>query len=230
LDVDAVADAVADARLLCLNSITWNYGTKLPIGRIVDIAHDHDTLVLVDGVQSPGQTPVDVREWGADFVAAAGHKWLLGPWGAGFLYVERSVADRLTPGVASYRSVADTGAEDLELKAGAPRLEVGTTSPAPYRGLVRAIETMDAIGYDTITGRIERLTDRLKVDLGDRLLSPREYESGLVTFTADDPEGLVERLAAEDIYVRSLPYPEAVRASVHVFNTAEDVDALLDAL
>jgi selenocysteine lyase/cysteine desulfurase len=231
IDLDALTDAVADARLLCLNSITWNYGTQLPVADIVDVAHDHDTLVLVDGVQSPGQVPVDVREWGADFVAAAGHKWLLGPWGAGFLYVDRSVADGLTPGVAGYRSVADPGAADLELKAGAPRLEVGTTSPAPYQGLMTAIETMEAIGYDTITGRIERLTDRLKAGLDDdRLLSPRGYESGLVTFTAADPQGLVERLAAADVSVRSLPYPEAVRASVHVFNTAADVDALLDAL
>jgi len=232
VDLDALADAVSDpdVRLLCLNSITWNYGTQLPIPDIVEIAHDHDTLVLVDAVQSPGQVPVDVGEWGADFVAAAGHKWLLGPWGAGFLYVDRAVADRLTPGVAGYRSVVDPSADDLELAAGAPRLEVGTTSPAPYRGLIAAIDTVEAIGDDTITGRIERLTDRLKAGLGDRLLSPRAYESGLVTFTADDPEGLVDRLADEGIHIRSLPYPDAVRASVHVFNTAADVDALLDAL
>ncbi|MEF8856311.1 MAG: aminotransferase class V-fold PLP-dependent enzyme [Haloplanus sp.] len=232
VDLDALTDAVADpnTRLLCLNSITWNYGTQLPIPEIVDIAHDHDTLVLVDAVQSPGQVPVDVREWGADFVAAAGHKWLLGPWGAGFLYVDREVADHLTPGVVGYRSVVDPSAADLELTAGAPRLEVGTTSPAPYRGLTAAIDTVEAIGYDTITDRVERLTDRLKDGVGDRLLSPRAYESGLVTFTAGDPEALVERLADEGIHVRSLPSPEAVRASVHVFNTVDDVDALLDAL
>jgi len=230
VDLDELAAAVADARLLCLNSITWNYGTRLPIADIVDIAHEHGTLVLVDGVQSPGQVPIDVEEWGADFVAAAGHKWLLGPWGAGFLYVDREVADDLTPGVVGYRSVVDPSATELELTAGAPRFEVGTTSPAPYRGLTEAIETIESVGYDTITGRIERLTDRLKDGLGDRLLSPREYESGLVTFTADDPEGLVDRLADEGIHIRSLPYPDAVRASVHVFNTAGDVDALLDAL
>ncbi|RCU48501.1 aminotransferase class V-fold PLP-dependent enzyme [Haloplanus salinus] len=232
VDLDALTDAVSDpdTRLLCCNSITWNYGTQLPISTIVDIAHEHDTLVLVDAVQSPGQVPVDVGEWGADFVAAAGHKWLLGPWGAGFLYVDREVADELTPGVVGYRSVADTGADDLELKPGAPRLEVGTTSPAPYHGLTAAIDTVEALGYDTVTGRIERLTDRLKEGLGDRLLSPHNYESGLVAFTADDPAGLVERLADEGVHVRSLPYPDAVRASVHVFNTAGDVDALLDAL
>jgi selenocysteine lyase/cysteine desulfurase len=230
LDPADVVDAVADARLLCLNSISWNYGTRLPVADVVDVAHDHGTLVLVDGVQSPGQVPIDVDEWDADFVAAAGHKWLLGPWGAGFLYVDREVADRLTPGLAGYRSVADAGADDLELAAGARRLEVGTTSPGPYRGLMAAIDTIEAVGYGTIRNRIERLTDRLKEGLGESLLSPRAYESGLVTFDADDPDGLVERLAERNVYVRTLPHPNAVRASVHVFNTAEDVDALLDAL
>jgi selenocysteine lyase/cysteine desulfurase len=230
LDMDELAAAVEDARLLCLSSITWNYGTELPIPEIVDVAHDADTLVLVDGVQSPGQTPVDFSAWGADFVAGASHKWMMGPWGAGFLYVDRDVAAEMAPAQVGYRSVVDTSAATPEFKAGAMRFEVGTTSPAPYLGLQESIDLIEELGYDTITARIERLTDRLKAGLGDRLLSPREYESGLVTFTADDPEATVDRLADEGIHLRTLPSPDAVRASVHVFNTEADVDALLDAL
>jgi len=79
--------------------------------------------------------------------------------------------------------------------------------------------------------RVERLTDRLKAGLDpDSLRSPREYESGLVSFTVDDPETTVERLADAGVRIRSIPVEDAVRASVHVFNTAEDVDRLLDAL
>jgi cysteine desulfurase/selenocysteine lyase len=86
------------------------------------------------------------------------------------------------------------------------------------------------VGIDTVEARIERLTDRLKDGLGDRLLSPRDAKSGLVTFDAEDPEGLVEELARQGIQIRWLPEPYACRASVHVYNTAEDVDRLLDAL
>lgn len=86
------------------------------------------------------------------------------------------------------------------------------------------------MGIDNIHDRQRRLTDRLKEGLGDRLLSPRSFETGLVTFSADDPEATVERLADEGIFVRTLPDPDAVRASVHVFNTESDVDALLGAL
>jgi selenocysteine lyase/cysteine desulfurase len=230
LDMAEVRDAVADARLVALSSLTWTHGTRLPVADVVDAAHDAGAQVLVDAVQSVGQHPVDVTEWGADFVVAAGHKWLLGVWGGGFLYVDPDAYDRLQQTRIGYRSVESPDAEAYEYYEGARRFEVGTTSPVPYVALATAVETVEAVGLDTVQSRVERLTDRLKDGLGDRLLSPRAYESGLVTFAADDPGATVERLAEEGIVVRSLPHPEAVRASVHAFNTAADIDRLLDAL
>jgi len=230
LDLDHVRETVDGARLVCLSSVSWNYGTRLPIEKVVDIAHKAGAKVLVDAVQSPGQIPMDVTEWGADFVAASGHKWLLGPWGAGFLYVDESALDALTPHRIGYFSVADPEADGYEFKADASRFELGTTAISPYVGLETAIETIDAIGVETIEERIQRLTDRLKSGLGDRLLSPRDARSGLVTFAADEPEQLVDRLASEGIQIRWLPEPYACRVSVHVFNTAEDIDRLLAAL
>jgi selenocysteine lyase/cysteine desulfurase len=230
LDMDELKATVADARLVSLSSLTWTHGTRLPVGEVVDIAHDAGAQVLVDAVQSVGQHPVDVTEWGADFVAMAGHKWLLGVWGSGFLYVDPEAHDRLRQTRIGYRSVTDPTATDYTYHEGGRRFEVGTTSPAPYVALAEAVETMEAVGLDTVQSHVETLTDRLKAGLGDRVLSPAEYESGLVTFAADDPEATVERLADEGIVVRSLPHPDAVRASVHVFNTRADVDALLDAL
>jgi cysteine desulfurase/selenocysteine lyase len=228
LDLDTLTDELDDARLLCLNSITWSHGTRLPIRDVVEIAHESDTLVLVDAVQSPGQTNVNVTEWNADFVVGAGHKWLLGPWGAGFLYVRDGVEKELTPAQVGYRSVVEPTASSPTFKPGAARLEVGTTNIGPYIGLQAAIETIESVGLDTIETRIERLTNRLKDGLGERCLSPRTYESGLVTFSVDNPEELVERLEADDIHVRALPFPDgAIRSSVHVYNTAEDIDALL---
>jgi len=231
LDRETLRSAAREARVVCFNSITWSHGTRLPVADLVDVAHEAGALVLVDAVQSFGQVPVDVREWGADFVVGAGHKWLLGPWGAGVLFVDRTVADGMRPAQVGYRSVSETGAETPTPAPGARRFEVGTTNPAPYVGLERAVEVTESVGFDAIRDRIATLTDRLKAGLGDRLLSPRAYESGLVSFDVDgDPEAVAERLTDAGIVVRSLPDPEAVRASVHAFNTAEDVDALLAAL
>ena len=230
LEMDEVKSAVDGARLLLTSSLTWTHGTQLPVGDVVDIAHDAGAQVLVDAVQSVGQHPVDVQEWGADFVATAGHKWLLGVWGSGMLYADPDALNRLRQTRIGYRSVEEMGAEEYAYHGGARRFEVGTTSPAPYAALAEAIETMEAVGLRTIERRVEHLTDRLKDGLGDRLLSPEGYESGLVTFAADDPEATVEALGERGIVVRSLPHPEAVRASIHAFNTAEEIDALLAAL
>jgi len=229
--MDSLKDAVADATLVTLSSITWSHGTRLPVETVVDIAHDAGAKVLVDAVQSPGQVPVDVKSWGADFVAGAGHKWLLGIWGGGFLYVGDDAIDSLSFERIGYRSVSEMDDPEYTYHEGARRLEVGTTSPLPYVGLATAIETIESVGLATVQDRIERLTDRLKDGIdNDRLLSPRGYESGLVTIDADDPGATVERLQERGVFVRSLPFPDAVRASVHAFNTAEDIDALLDGL
>ncbi|ERH01080.1 MAG: selenocysteine lyase [Halonotius sp. J07HN6] len=227
IDIDDYTEAVADARLVCFSALTWTHGTWLPVGDLVEIATDAGAFTLVDAVQVPGHRAMDVHEWGADAVAAAGHKWLLGPWGAGFLYVDREVADSLVPSAVGYRSVTDPTADDLDYAAGATRFEIGTTSPAPHAGLIEAIDRIEAVGIDAIESRIESLTDRLKAEIDDeQLLSPESFESGLVTIAVDDPEAVVDHCAEADIVIRSLPYPEAVRVSVHAVSTEAEMDSV----
>jgi selenocysteine lyase/cysteine desulfurase len=234
LPMDRLRSALRGAECLLLSSITWSHGTRLPVSEAVDVAHDAGALAVVDAVQSVGQTDVDVQAWGADVVVGAGHKWLLGPWGAGFLYVASEAIDRLSPRVVGYDGVVDSGATDYELAAGARRFDVGSRSPVPAAGIGAAIDTIEAVGFDAIGARIERLTDRLKErlveDLGpERLLSPQDFESGLVTFESRDPDGLLEQLEREGVVVRALPFPAgAVRASVHAFNTSAEIDRLCD--
>ncbi|MFB6150381.1 MAG: aminotransferase class V-fold PLP-dependent enzyme [Haloarculaceae archaeon] len=231
VDPERWAEAVADARLAVLSSVCWTTGSRLAVGDLTDVAHDAGARVLVDAVQSVGQHRVDVDEWGADAVAASGHKWLLGQWGGGFLYLDRPFADSLHPAQVGYFGVRDPQSGGYDLEPGARRFEVGTVSVAPYAALREAVAISEELGLDAVESRIERLTDRLKVGLDDdRLLSPREYESGLVTFQVEDAEATVERLRDRAVRVKTVPEPDAVRASVHAFNTAADVDRLLDLL
>ncbi len=231
LNLTAVEAAVSDATLVCLSSLTWTYGTRLPISQIVDIAHEAGAMVVVDAVQSVGQVPIDVTEWEADFVAAAGHKWLCGPFGSGFLYVDDDVVGDVRPSAVGYRSVVDENAVDYEYLPDARRFEVSTATPVAHAGLTEAIAAIEAVGVETIADRIEQLTARLVDDLpADRLLSPSQPESGLVTVAVDDPEATVDRMAQNGIVIRSLPDPAAVRVSVHAVNTASDVDAVSAAL
>lgn len=231
IDTDDFADAVAGADLACFSSLSWNYGTRLPVRELCSIADVAGAFTLVDAVQSPGQRPLSVPEWGADAVACSGHKWCLGPWGAGMLYVDPAVEADLHPTQISYRSVESPGADEYALKPGGARFERGTASLAPHVGLREAVETMESVGLDAVENRIHRLAGRLTDRLDDdRLLSPADPDSGLVVFDASDPERTVERLHDEGIVIRDLPHPEAVRASVHAFNTEAEVDRLAEAL
>jgi selenocysteine lyase/cysteine desulfurase len=231
VDTDAFARAVDGARLACFSAVTWTHGTRLPVGDLVDIAHDAGALALVDAVQVPGQLPMDVSEWGADVVAAAGHKWLMGLWGGGFLYVDRAVAETLEPRAVGYRSVETPTADPYEYAAGARRFEIGSSNPAPHVALTEAIDVVDEVGVDRIADRIHQLAGRLIDGVpDDRLHGPTTPESGLVTIDVDDPGATVERLASEGIVVRALPTPNAIRASVHAVNIQREVDRLLDAL
>ncbi|MDY6780256.1 MAG: aminotransferase class V-fold PLP-dependent enzyme [Halobacteria archaeon] len=234
LRVDEFKDAVGDADLVCLSSVSWSYGTSLPVSRVASVAHDEGARVLVDAAQSVGQTEVDPHEWGADFVAGTGHKWLLGPWGTGFLYVSEGVEEESRSHRIGYRGVEEPDASGYSYVDGARRFEVSTESPALYAGLREAIEIHEEVGTRTVERRVERLTERLKTGLESKqnveLVGPRGYESGLVPFeTRGDADEVVETLSREGIVVRSLP-DGTLRASVHVFNTSEDVDRLLSEL
>jgi selenocysteine lyase/cysteine desulfurase len=230
LDPDDVADALdEDVRLVCLSATEWAYGCRLPVEAVTELAHDVGARVLVDAVQAVGARPVDVEAWGADFVAAAGHKWLLGPWGAGFLYVREGAEEWLTPRQIGYRSVEHAEDGAYQYKSGAQQLEVATTNPAPYAGLVEAIDRARSDGIETRLDHIADRTAYLKSRIAEeKLLSPASFHSGLVTVEVDDPAGTVERLDDQGVKVRVIPDIDCVRASVHAFNTRADLDRFVD--
>lgn len=231
IDLDSYTEAVAEARLVCFSSLSWNYGTQFPVTELVDIAHDAGAEVIVDAVQSAGQEPVDIQSWGAEYVAGSGHKWLLGPWGSGYLYVREGSGTELHPAQVCYNSVEDPDAPEYRLKSTAHKFERGTASPAPHVGMATAVDLLESVGLGTIQSRIKQLTDRLTESIpADQLLSPESSESGLVTIDVDEPDTVVETLEAEGIRIRSLPEPTAIRPSVHAFNTKREVDELVAAL
>jgi len=224
-------EAARGATLVAFSGIDWLYGCRQPVGDLVDAAHDAGALALVDAVQCVGQMGVDVHEWGADAVAAAGHKWLMGTWGSGFLYVERELAESLAPAQIGYRGVTEPTAEAYEWKPGATRFEVGTENVGAAAALQESVATVQSVGLSTVEDRIETLTDRLKAEIPDeRLWSPRAYHSGLVTVAVADADATVDRLQDAGVIVRSLPTEGTVRVSLHAVNTEEHVDRVAAAL
>lgn len=227
LDRDAYRDAVRDARLVAISAVSWTTGVLFPISELVDIAHDSGATVLLDAVQAPGQIPFDIESWGADFVAAAGHKWLMAPWGAGFLYGDAEAVERLDPPVATYRGVKAPKTGVPEFRPGVRRLELGTMSHAPHAGLRTALSLLEDVGIETITQRIDNLTARIRDAISsEQFYGPSETATGLIPVRVEDAPAAVQALAAEDLVVRSLPAEEeeVVRISVHAYNTEEEID------
>jgi len=156
IDREAYAEAVADARLVCFSAITWTHGTRLPVADLVEIADEAGAFTLVDAVQSPGQVAMDVSAGRRRGGGGGGHQWVLGPWGAGFLYVDREAATELAPRAVGYRSVEDPNADEIVFKEGAKRFEVGSTTPAAHVGLIEGARR-DRRGRD----RDDRRPDRV---------------------------------------------------------------------
>ncbi len=216
-------DAVEDAKLACFSSRSW-LAVDLSVETLVEIAHDRGCDVVVDAAQSIGAEAVDVTDWGADYVAAPGHKWLLAPWGTGFLYArEPSSCGGQTR--AGYRSSGDPDGS-MELYDDARRFHVSTESPALLRGLEAAVDMFGKLDAEEVEQRIEDLATQLEESLGDRVVS---RAGGLVRFTAEDPNRTVEWLKEDDVVLRALP-DDSLRASVHAFNTEGDVERLLEAI
>lgn len=230
----------ARTRLLVLSHITYASGQLLPIAKVCRLAHAAGALVLLDAAQSVGQMPVDVRDLACDFVAFPGHKWLLGPAATGALYVRHDLIERLASPKVSHHASAS-----YDLKGGfvakedaIEKLELATFSVPLLAGLSAAIGFIEGIGLDTIYDRNRQLarhaTARLAPVPGIRFVSPANEEavvSGLVSFSLPDvtPEVLTACLWERGrIVARTVPDARCTRLAIHVFNTEEEVDAVLE--
>ena len=221
-------------RLVALSHVDWTTGEVLPLRAICALARDRDVLTLVDGAQSVGNVPVNAPASGADMYALTGHKWVLGPDGMGAFYVRPGL--EVHSANVGYASLADPAAfdpeGDYELRAGARRFEASTVSPTLAAGFAVAAGAAHERGEDglaEIRRRADLLLDLLSELPRVTLHSPRPAGSGLVSFEIEDmaPEEAARRLLERRFVVRYIPQPNpCVRASVHLFNPDEELEAL----
>ena len=203
---------------------------------------------LLDACQSLGQLPVDMTAIGADFIAATGRKFLRGPRGTGFLAVSPRVLAELEPLPIDMFGAAWDGDQSYELSATASRYQSFETSYAAVLGLGAAIDYSLALGLHNIRERINGLATSLRAQLselpGVRVLDRGAEQSGIVVFSCpgDDSWDAARELRAKAVTVTAVTRPTnppdvdrygascVLRASPHVFNTDEDLAALVAAL
>ena len=212
-------------RLVACSHVSW------VSGRVVDTQAlaAAGAPVLLDAAQAIGAVPVDVRALGCDFYAASGQKWLCGAEGSGCLYVRADRLEDLLIPWPGYGSLADP-AQALELAPaeGAPRLDHGFPVCIRSAWALASLAVFEEAGWDWVHERAASLAERLAEGLAERglLVGPRG-RSTLVSWTADDAQAEVERLASNGAIVRSIPAFGLVRASVGAWSSDEELDRLL---
>ena len=242
-------------RVVCLSTVQWSNGFRLDLASLSRLCRERKIWLVVDAIQQLGAFPIDVRQTPVDILACGGHKWLNAPFGCGFLYINREAQPRLNPPTAGYLDVEDPvggwgnyfqtpsiiPVQDYGFVKGARRFEIGGTANYPGAiGLAASLKIINDLGADRIAAHITGLTDQLIAGLQTLkvpIITPLapENRSGIVTFSvgsAQDNVAFMKRLLERKILVavRYTSNVGGVRVSCHFYNSASDVDALLNAV
>lgn len=239
--IDKILAAAADprTRLVTLSHAEFASGQRHNLARIGQFCRDNGKLFAVDAIQTLGVVPVDVAAMKIDFLSADGHKWLLGPEGAGIFYCRRELIEHVRPLMIGWMNVINAqnfGDYDYTLRADAGRFECGSYNVAGLLGFKASLELLLNVGIDKIGDRIKHLGDRLIAGLtakGYSTLSPRGLGvwSGIVSFTSPvhSHDKIVKQLR-KDHHTEIALREGRLRASPHFYNTEAEIDRLVELL
>jgi cysteine desulfurase/selenocysteine lyase len=257
LSVEALARMLDDDRgpvgLVAVTHVPTNGGLVNPVAEVGALCRRAGVPYLLDACQSVGQMPVDVEAIGCDLLSATGRKFLRGPRGTGFLYVRRSLLDRLDrmgaePAFLDLLGADWVAPDGYEVRADARRFENWESNMSARAGLRAAVAYARSWGLDAIAERVTTVAAALRGRLagvpGVRVHDLGRQRSGIVTFTvdgvaADDVQGRLRRQGINvsvsepsstrlDSERRQLP--PLIRASVHYVTTDAELDRLATAV
>ena len=247
LRMDAVDALLTErTRLLAITHVSNALGSVNPIKELVAKAHAKNIPVLVDGAQSVTHFPVDVQDLGCDFYAFSGHK-LFGPTGIGVLYGKLAMLESLPPYQGGGDMILSVTMEKTVYNRVPHRFEAGTPDMAGAVGLAAAIRYLEGVGLSAIAQHDQWLlayaTQALQSVPGLKLVGTAPQKTGVLSFTLEDvhPHDVGTILDQEGICIRTghhcaqplmqrFGVAATARASLALYNTPEDVDALVKGL
>lgn len=249
LDYDAAKKCITDKTALVSIILASNViGTVNDAGRIADMAHKKGAIVVCDATAAVGHVPVDLRALDVDALYFSGHK-MMGPTGVGVLWVKKSLFEQLEPSSFGGHMISSVKKEHAEWAPIPERFEAGTKNIGGVIGLGAAVEYLEHIGLENIHEYVRELTSYAITQLekiGDvRVLAEHDTakNAGVVSFVCDftHPHDIAEVLARDNVAVRpghhcaqplhtALGVNATTRASFHIYNVKEDVDALVEGI
>lgn len=250
VDLEALETALraGPAALVTAAHVPTSSGLVEPAAAIGVLAGNHGVPFLLDATQSLGQLPVDMGAIGCDLLIGTGRKFLRGPRGTGLLAVRRPLLDRLTPEAPDVRGARWTSERSWELVPDAKRFELWEAAHALRLGLGAALTDLSTLGVDTVARHLATLAaslrDRLSALPGVHVTDPPAAGGAIVTFVVDglDASEVQRQLAYRRVHLIAVPaghgrwdmdhrgLTKVVRASVHVYNDQDDLDALVEAV
>jgi cysteine desulfurase / selenocysteine lyase len=233
-------------KLVAFSHVSNALGTITPVREMTELAHARGARVLVDGAQAVSHMPVDVQALDVDWYALSGHK-VFGPTGIGVLYGKRELLNSMPPWQGGGNMIQDVTFERTLYQPAPVRFEAGTMSIADAVGLGTALDYVQRIGRENIASHEHELlgyaTSRLLEIPGLTLIGTAPEKAAVLSFVLDGftPEEVGEALDHDGIAVRAghhcaqpivrrFGHEGTVRASLALYNTCEDVDAMIESL
>ncbi len=240
VDLDRLAEACDQrTRIVAISWVGYGTGYRLDVPTIAQLAHDRGALLFLDAIQGLGVFPLNVRTSGVDFLAADGHKWMMGPEGAGILYIDDQHLELLQPhgvGWHSVKHVYDYGRIELDFRADAGRFEGGSHNMAGFIGLGASLKLLSELGVSPdaspVAERILQFTDvaveRLQ-EIGAVVFSIREAEhrSGIISFEMPGHDSMQVQSRCVEAGVALASRDGRIRMSPHAYNNDDELDQLL---
>lgn len=237
-----------NTKLVSISHASNVLGTIFPVKEICKIAKEYGAVVSVDGAQGAPHLKVNVQSLGCDFYSFSGHK-MLGPMGIGVLWTRKEILEKMPPYEYGGGMIKTVSLNNSTYTEAPEKFEAGTPNVAGAIGLAVAMDYLEEIGLEEIVSHEQELIEYALLKLseieGVSILGPKESNkrTGLVAFVVDDihPHDVATVLSSEGIAVRSgqhcaMPLHEnlgitsSTRASFYIYNTKEDIDALVVAL
>ncbi len=249
LDMDAAATIIGSrTRVVAFTHVSNVLGIVNPVEQLIALAQEVGAVTVMDACQSAPHLPLDLPALGVDFAVFSGHK-MLGPYGVGGLYGRAEMLDALPPFLTGGSMITTVTLDTAEYLPAPQRFEAGTQPVGPAIGLARAVRYLDDVGLGAIHAHEVALAERMRAGLidipGIRLLgdAPGASRVGLWSFDVDgvhahdagqflDARGIAVRVGhhcAAPLH-RRFGVTASVRASAALYNTAEEIDAFVDAV
>jgi len=241
-DEDAIMAALDGPRVraVVLSWVSFATGYRIDVARIGRACRERGIWFILDAIQGVGAVPLDVSAVDVDIVACGGQKWLLSPWGTGFVWLRPDLVRTLRPVDVSWMSTRNSDDftklidYDFTYRDDARRFEVITLPYQDFIGLNASLDLFLEVGLDEVYAQIARLTTRIVGwalgTPGVRLVTPSspDRRAGIVAVAPRDPVAASERLTSAGV-THSLR-ENAIRLSPHFYNTEDEIDAALTLL